>query len=440
MSKADVTTRDVGRILSRADIVKARLKEELTAEALTTIVLSSISVVASLYASLKVLAETGSPFLQSLASFLFTLAYAAVSSAWRAGALSSLGARTPMLLSSALILLSSLILLLARVYWAILLALLFLASAQACLGPLLVSLFSERYRSGSETSLNYNMSVSLGSAAGYMLAGALAGSVDIGFVLVGGSFPLLYLALRLASSGRLEEVPRETMPKVITKLRLPRPFMGPLSSLPKALSIKARAFFRRVSLYMLKRYALTQLSILVFFIAVGLFFTPLPSVFKTLGLTANEIYLVNALFSFFSVLGFLAERELKLTFERLYRILVVAIAVRSALFVLPVVMLTFLETGSGLTLSVALMCLLGFTWAFIGVPMLGLLLYFAPRGEKSEAAGTFNALTSVGSLLGSLAATLLVRFAGLPHVYLASFMAALLSLLTIMRARSAILT
>jgi hypothetical protein len=77
-----------------------------------------------------------------------------------------------------------------------------------------------------------------------------------------------------------------------------------------------RLFLKRLSINIKRRYFLTLLGIFVFFIAVGLFFTPLPSMLILTGLTKKEIYIEYAFFNLFSIIGYQFISSLNLTFEK----------------------------------------------------------------------------------------------------------------------------
>jgi predicted MFS family arabinose efflux permease len=181
------------------------------------------------------------------------------------------------------------------------------------------------------------------------------------------------------------------------------------------------------------------LCIFVFFIAVGLFFTPLPSMLILTGLTKKEIYIEYAFFNSFSIIGYQSISSLNLTFEKMYSVLSLATLARCILFVLP----SLLSIGlvePNLWFIKTIMILVGYTWAFLGITMLGILLSLVPDNDRARAASSFNALSSLGTVIGSLLSTLIVTRYSVGYAYIASGIIATIALMLFIKARSAILS
>lgn len=415
------------------------LSNEFLQSPVIVIFLSMLSVIINLFVSLKVIDITGSPTKQSFALFIYNIVYTFMSFSWRKINVSK---KTINLLFLFLILilgLSSILLSFSNSYYLVLVAFAIFASSLSILNPLTISLISRRVKRESEISLKYNYYNSLGSTIGYLLAGMFVGIINLNYLLL--FLVLVVLMNGLSLKGKLDY----DTPKILTgPLPHHHSFQVIIDIFDKVIDVKydvfyLRLFLRKLSLNLKRRYFLTELGIFVFFIGVGLFFTPLPSMLLLAGLSKRDIYLEYAFFNLFSVIGFQSLGYLNLTFEKMYGILSIATFARCVLFTMPVlIFLGFVEAN--LWFITALMILVGYTWAFLGFTMLGILLYLVPHSEKARAASSFNAITSMGTVIGSLLATLIVSELGIGYSYLFSGLFATIALALFLKARSAILS
>jgi len=408
--------------------------------ALFIALLSLYSVILNLSGSLRLLELTHSPFLQTLALFIYNLTYTFTSFLTRKIAFEGKRAEAGLLASLATAFASFFFIAISRESPTIIAGLALLAASLAVLSPLSVGVLSAILKVESETSIKYNYYNSVGSAIGYFLAGVLAGIKWLDYIVFG-------IGVTLIIAGT-------SVKKFARSLEIPRVFAGPLphhhsfsfivSSLDKLLDLKQdlfyfKLFIRRLSISLKRRSYLTSLGIFFFFIGAGLFFTPLPSMMYVLGLSRREIFIEYGFFNVFSILGYQAVSQYRLTLEKMYDVLVAATLGRAVLFAIPGILL--LEFASpNLWAVTGVMILVGFTWAFLGTTMMGILLSLAHGSEKTRAASTFNGISSLGTVIGSLIATLTVSSYGLHACFLLSGAFAALALYLFARSRSAILS
>lgn len=406
---------------------------------LVVVFLSMLTVITSLMVSLRVLDLTGSPAKQSLAIFAYNTSYTLTSLLLRRiepdGKLIRKIYTAVVVATLPLVALFSL----SNNYYIILGAFTFFASMISILNPLAVGMISRRTKKDSEISVKYNYYNSLGSTIGYLLAGILSGIADLSYLII--TLGLVVLVTGLGTRREIEL----GVPRVLTS---PLPHQHTLhvslDIIDKVIDLRhdifyLRLFLRKLSLNLKRRYFLTQLGIFIFFIAVGLFFTPLPSTLSMAGLSKREVYLEYAVFNLFSVVGFQSIASLNLTLEKMYNILGAATLSRCLLFILPSLIFTA-PIGPNLWFITGIMLLVGYTWAFLGTTMLGILLYLVPHSEKARAASSFNALSSLGTVMGSLLATFIVNSLEVKYSYIASGLVALAALFLFLKSRSAILS
>lgn len=415
------------------------LQKALTSISFLVIVLSMVSVVFNLYVSLRVLDITNSPGKQTLVLFAYNTGYTLMSYAWRRLELSGDSVKKLfVLLSIALVPIVALVSV-SQSFSIILACFTLFSFLLAVLNPLTLSLISKKTKRESEISLKYNYYNSLGSTIGYVLAGVFAGIINLGFLI------LLLIIIFLVSVASVKKEVEVGLPKVLTgPLPHHHSFHISIDIFDKLMDIKydvfyIRLFLRKLSLNLKRRYFLTLLGIFVFFIGVGLFFTPLPSMLVLTGLTKREVYIEYAFFNLFSIIGYQSIGSLNLTFEKMYNVLSIATLVRCILFLSPSLLFIGLVEPN-LWFITTVIILVGYTWAFLGTTMLGILLYLVPHHEKARAASSFNAISSFGTVIGSLLSTVIVTNYGVGHSYILSGLIAIVALMLFIKARSAILS
>ena len=420
-------------------VAKRYLKQIVSSASFLAIVLSMISVVFNLYVSLRILDITGLPAKQTFALFAYNAGYTFMSFIWRHVELGNRFIKALFVLLSGTLIPIFAFVSFSENFYVILVSFVLFSFSLAVLNPLTVNLISRRVRRESEISLKYNYYNSLGSTIGYLLAGAFTGVINLGFLIL--ALAVVFLVNVISIRGEVEY----GVPKILTgPLPHHHSFHINIDVVDKLIHIRydvfyLRLFLRRLSINIKRRHFLTLLGIFVFFIAVGLFFTPLPSMLILTGLTKKEIYIEYAFFNLFSIIGYQSISSLNLTFEKMYSVLSLATLARCILFVLP----SLLSIGlveRNLWFMTTIMILVGYTWAFLGTTMLGILLSLVPHNDRARAASSFNALSSLGTVIGSLLSTLIVTKYSVGYAYIASGIMATIALMLFIKARSAILS
>jgi MFS family permease len=418
---------------------KRYLKQIVSSTSFLTIVLSMISVVFNLYVSLRILDITGSPAKQTLALFAYNAGYTFMSFIWRHVELGNRFIKALFVLLSGTLIPIFAFVSFSENFYVILVSFVLFSFSLAILNPLTVNLISRRVKRESEISLKYNYYNSLGSTIGYLLAGAFTGVINLGFLIL--ILAVVFLVNVISIRGEVEY----GVPKILTgPLPHHHSFHINIDVVDKLIHIRydvfyLRLFLRRLSINIKRRHFLTLLGIFVFFIAVGLFFTPLPSMLILTGLTKKEIYIEYAFFNLFSIIGYQSISSLNLTFEKMYSVLSLATLARCILFVLPSLLFIGLVEPN-LWFITTIMILVGYTWAFLGTTMLGILLSLVPHNDRARAASSLNALSSLGTVIGSLLSTLIVTKYSVGYAYIASGIIAMIALMLFIKARSAILS
>lgn len=407
---------------------------------LTTILLMSmLSVILNLYVALKILALTGSPAKQSFAVFVYNILYFLTSLIWKTMTLDKELLKKSFSFALIGLCISSIVLSIVSSFKTILLLFSLFSIMLAVFVPLSIGVLSNRLKRESEISLKWNYFNSLGSMFGFLLAGLLVYKIDLHFLIFSLVFLLIFSGYKIGKEIDVDA------PKVLTS-PLPQHNMYHIivETFDKFMDIKKDVFYlkmfiRKLNINLKRRYSLTQIGILLFFIGVGLFFTPLPSLLTLIGLGRRDIYLLYAAFHLFSIIGFKALVKFPLRYENMYDLLWINTAIRAFVFLLPAIMF-FGHISPTIALVSFVIASVGFTWAFIGTTMLGILLYIPPPYERARAASAFNTIYSLGTVLGSLITTVVVARLGLGVTYILGSLFMLLSLFLFIKAKSAFLS
>jgi len=142
------------------------------------------------------------------------------------------------------------------------------------------------------------------------------------------------------------------------------------------------------------------LSSAILFTAFGMFFTPLPTYYRSIGVSNSNVFLLLLIHGLTLTFASILVRRLSRKSEKLL--------LRSGLLVRIVAFLAFAvasATGffAGRDWSIAIiMVLTGISWSFYWVPSLTFLSKIADQNRLGEAQGTLNAMIGLGNVLGSL--------------------------------------
>lgn len=163
-------------------------------------------------------------------------------------------------------------------------------------------------------------------------------------------------------------------------------------------------------------------GLLLFSLATSMFFTPLPIFFaQSLVLPTSTIFALFLIFSLGCLIGYVLthrnHNNIKETSTTTRVSLLRGILVFSLLFV------GFFSLTWAMVLSVIVLVLSGFVYAFYSVSVLSLSMEVIPRGKT----GLFTALLGAGSAIGCLTGPIIAENLGFSYAFMASVTCFLLS-------------
>jgi MFS family permease len=142
------------------------------------------------------------------------------------------------------------------------------------------------------------------------------------------------------------------------------------------------------------------LSSAILFTAFSMFFTPLPTYYRSIGASNSNVFLLLLIHGFTLTFASILVRRLSRKSEKLL--------LRSGLLIRIVAFLAFAVASAtgffvGRDWSIAvIMVLTGISWPFYWVPSLTFLSKIADQNRLGEAQGTLNSMIGLGNVLGSL--------------------------------------
>uniref|UniRef100_A0A7J3ZJD5 MFS transporter n=1 Tax=Fervidicoccus fontis TaxID=683846 RepID=A0A7J3ZJD5_9CREN len=407
---------------------------------------SAASFILALYASLKVVDITGSAYKLSLILLVYNSIYTLASLSWHYLAHYVKNVRVGIIVVLLVQLTGALLVYASSVEALLALGLVVFGVGSAILSPLLATILYGLLVSDTEVSLKFNKNVVLGSVLGYALAVVSSihpqfspGSVVIALLVL--SLPLSLLAPPITVMEPSSVAIGHQAPPVWWPLKVAFAIRSVIIEELLWLARMVQHPVSRLRLLMQRRLPLTCIGVVVLFTGVGLFFTPFPALLRHLSMSDTQVYLAYAVLTIASFLTFEATEQAKLgSVERLYLVLMLAILARIPMFAFPVFLLLANERGDCVVLVIALMVGLGISWSFIVTAITSIMLHYSPHGLKSAGISRYNALSSAGVILGSLASTLVSREFGLVHVYALSSVLLILSLCLFYRAQRMLVT
>ncbi len=200
-------------------------------------------------------------------------------------------------------------------------------------------------------------------------------------------------------------------------------FVGPRMCLPRAIR---RALARTIPLFLLASGTV--------YVAIMMFFSAFPVYLRRVAKVPEALMLVLPAVSgsvSTSIYAAMSRREIEYT--KLWRAHIIALLARSILFSSP--LLIGRALGSPLVVT-AFYALIGLTWAFIGSVQSNVMVHLAEPGRREERLGHLNAAISMGSIIGSLAASSLSSLGYTAIFVSASIVIAISALLNVIALRT----
>ena len=356
--------------------------------ALVALLYSASAAIANLASGLYVLDLTGSKTALTLTVAAYNVAFAASSLL-----LVGRGRRLRLSLSLAGVAASSLAMFMTASPWLVAVLNAAYGFFAAFIQPVILSLAS-RAVGEAEAVPRINMASSLGIVAGDALAASLAGMLQPRELLLAASLlaaPAVALAAAVGvEPGRPLAPGVSSAPLVTGRARYSPP------------ARPARVEGAQLDLLPLSFYA----AVLAFFTGVSIFFSPMPAYLREVGFSDSEIYMLSMVALATSTLLYELLRRRRLTPHDAARLAVAVAAARTGIFLLPLP--AFHSLVNPKLLMPLVYTLTGATWAAIStaLPILALRL-----GGGEKGLGRVNAMTSLGLVAGSLAATPLTAVA-----------------------------
>ncbi len=322
----------------------------------------------------------------------------------------SIARRKPLVASGSLTLLLAVASMSSKSLALLLLASALMGVAGGLVGPNLTALAVDYgplvgYEKPEKPIARLGFSGSLGWCTGLITAGLLIKEAR-------QAIPLLLLAstASLASSLAVRDPPI-VLERAITARPRPRPFIGVVERVKLAFTLLSNppTLFRRLR----TPFNTYLASIAMLFTGSSMFFTQLPVLLKSMGVSDKLVYWISSIHTIVSTIAYNITPRLSITLSP-WRLLELAVAVRAA-----AIPLTLASWALGpLRVVPVVLVATGVTWAAISVSMSTIAVLLAEPGSEATALGQLNTAIGLGLSIGSIASGAIVASLGLKANYL----------------------
>ncbi len=166
--------------------------------------------------------------------------------------------------------------------------------------------------------------------------------------------------------------------------------------------------YKSLKIRLSRTLPLINLGTIVLFTSIGLFFTVIPVYLRSyMGLSDSSVFALNAVAALVSTIMFTYVSRIAEVNDRVWSILLSAVALRTLLFTAPVAYMTMTNLDMVVYVSlIVLFALFGTTWSMIALSLNTLVISLSEINRRDERLGQLNTMISTGIILGSILASL----------------------------------
>ena len=407
---------------------------------------SAVVSIANLAGSIRVLDLTGSAFMLSLSVLLYNVAFTIMSWVWPAIFLGRVSRRGMLAFALGGMAAGLALMGIPPVPALVIVGSGVVGASSALISPVMMTIMADYYGKDSLAVTKYNTYSSAGFVLGYVAAALIrmrVGTPDLLMASAATSAVLVVLTVLIPQRYVIVEPRRVTYISLIPQLtgRL-RPLPSVLFSPRIVYNLRRLAtdFIRMVRRNVQRRLPLTLMGTAVLFIAISLFFTPMPAFMRSVGLNDVEVYVTYLTSSIVSTLTYRVVHPIISDYRRAWKLLIVATTTRAPLFLLPMYVLLLEGRIPALPVILTGFVVVGLTWTAISSSLTAVILAMSEKERKDERLGHLNAMIGLGTIVGSLASGIIVKTHGYVALSVTASVLVVTATAIYYRARKALVT